>query len=105
VLASREQESLPTVLIEGATIGRPLIATDIGGVREIIEHGRTGLIVPPGDADALAAAIGRALGPEGASLGRAAAAAARRRFGGDRFARDIASLYRDMLATRMEHAA
>ncbi len=105
VLASRAMESLPTVLIEGATLGRPLIATDIGGVREIIADGRTGLIVPPGDAGALAAAIGRALGPEGAALGRAAAAAARQRFGSDRFARDIASLYRGLLATPMEHAA
>lgn len=105
VLASRKQESLPTVLIEGATLGRPLVATDIGGVREIIEDGVTGLVVPPEDAGALAVAIDRALGPEGAALGRAAGQAARHRFGAERFARDIAALYRGLLATPMDHAA
>jgi glycosyltransferase involved in cell wall biosynthesis len=105
VLASREKESLPTVLIEGAICGRALVATDIGGVREIIDDGRTGLIVPPGDADALAAAIGRALGPEGAAFGCAAEAMARQRFGAERFAEDIAALYRGLLDTRMAQAA
>lgn len=97
VLASRGYESLPTVLIEGALLGRPLVATDVGGVREIIDDGRTGLVVPPGDPDALAAGILRSLTAEGASFGEAARADALRRFTFDRFADDVAALYASLL--------
>jgi len=50
-------EALPTVLIEAAAAGRPVVATRVGGTTDIVEHGTTGLLVPPGDPDALAEAI------------------------------------------------
>jgi glycosyltransferase involved in cell wall biosynthesis len=50
-------EGLPTVIIEAMAMAKPVIATDIRGCREAIVHGATGLIVPPKDAVALAAAI------------------------------------------------
>ena len=97
VLASRDREALPTVLIEAALLGRPLVATDVGGVREIIADGRTGLVVPPGDPAPLAAAILRVLAGEGAGFGAAARAEALQRFTFDRFGNDMAALYESLL--------
>ncbi len=48
-------EALPTVLIEAGAAALPVVATDVGGSSEIVEHGKGGLIVPAGDAAALAA--------------------------------------------------
>lgn len=42
------QEAFSQVMIEALWLGRPVVMTDVGGVRDLIEHGRTGLIVPPG---------------------------------------------------------
>ena len=97
VVASRALEALPTVLIEGALLGRPLVTTEVGGVREIIDDGRTGLVVPPGDVQALAAAIGRALGREGPLFGAAAQADALQRFTFDRFGDEMAALYQSLV--------
>jgi len=57
VLPSRGGEGVPKSLLEAAAFGRPLIATDVPGCREIVIHEKTGLLVPVGDAQALAAAI------------------------------------------------
>lgn len=54
-------EGLSHVLIEALALGRPVIATAAGGNVELVEDGRNGLLVPPGDADALAAALGHLL--------------------------------------------
>jgi glycosyltransferase involved in cell wall biosynthesis len=108
VLGSRGRESLPTVLIEACTLGRPVAATEVGGVREIIHDGKTGLIVPRSDPPALAAAITRLLGPEGTELAEQARVDARRRFSPARFADDISALYRTQLSQErqaLEHAA
>jgi glycosyltransferase involved in cell wall biosynthesis len=58
VLPSR-REGLPKSLLEAAACGRPLIATDVPGCREIVIHEKTGLLVPVDDPQALAAAIVR----------------------------------------------
>ncbi len=54
-------EGLPFVLIEAAAIGKPIVATAVDGVREIIEDERTGLLVPPKDPVLLAGAVIRLL--------------------------------------------
>lgn len=54
-------EGLPLVLVEAMALGKPVVASAVGGVPELIEDGRSGLLVRPGDADALAAAIARVL--------------------------------------------
>jgi glycosyltransferase involved in cell wall biosynthesis len=54
-------EGLPFVLVEAATLGIPIVATAVDGVTEIIEDGKTGLLVPPKDGQALADAIIRLL--------------------------------------------
>ncbi|HMT60814.1 MAG TPA: GNAT family N-acetyltransferase, partial [Microthrixaceae bacterium] len=60
VLASR-LEGMSMSIIEAMLAGTPLVATDVGSIREVIEHEVTGLIVPPEDPEALAQAIRRLL--------------------------------------------
>lgn len=57
VHSSVEAEPFGRVVVEGMLAGRPVIATDAGGVREILRDGETGWLVPPGDPAALAAAV------------------------------------------------
>ena len=54
-------EGLPLVLIEAAALGKPIVATDVDGSREIITDGETGLLVPAADPQALASAVNRLL--------------------------------------------
>lgn len=51
------REGLPKVLVEAAACGRPIVASDIAGCREVVTHGENGLLVPVGDVAALAEAI------------------------------------------------
>lgn len=73
ILASRRGEGLPNVLLEGLAHGRPVVATPCAGTRDLIEDGVNGLLVPPGDVEALAGAVTRLTSDEGAA-GRLAAA-------------------------------
>jgi glycosyltransferase involved in cell wall biosynthesis len=61
VLSSR-YEALPNVVLEAMAAGLPVAATRVGGLPELVVPGRTGWLVPPGDAPALAAAMSQALG-------------------------------------------
>lgn len=54
-------DSLPISIAEGMSLGKPAVVTSTGGVPEIVHHGTTGLVVPPGDADAIASALIRLL--------------------------------------------
>ncbi|MDR7555336.1 MAG: glycosyltransferase family 4 protein [Armatimonadota bacterium] len=56
VLPSRS-EGLPRVIIEAMARARPVVASRVGGIPEVVEHGVTGLVVPPANADALAEAL------------------------------------------------
>ena len=51
------RDALPTVLLEALAAGLPTISSPVGGVEEIADHGRTGVLVEPGDAAATAQAI------------------------------------------------
>jgi glycosyltransferase involved in cell wall biosynthesis len=77
VLASTQGEGIPRALLEAAACAKALVATDVPGCRDLVIDGETGLLVPPGDAAALAAAIERLLGD--ASLRAQLGAAARAR--------------------------
>lgn len=57
VLSSLAGEGFSGVLREAMSMGVPVVATDVGGNRELVENEKTGLLVPPGDPQALAAAI------------------------------------------------
>lgn len=50
-------EGLPTALCEAMLAGRAIVASNVGGIPEIVRNGESGLIVPPGDAEALASAL------------------------------------------------
>ena len=58
---SSDREGLPVALLEAMAVGCPVVATAVGGVPGVVEDGESGLLVPPGDAPALAAAIERLL--------------------------------------------
>jgi glycosyltransferase involved in cell wall biosynthesis len=59
--ARQDTEGLGVVLLEAMNYSVPVIASDIGGIPDIVQHERTGLLVPPGEEDALAAALTRVL--------------------------------------------
>jgi glycosyltransferase involved in cell wall biosynthesis len=104
VLPSR-REGLPKALLEAAACGRPMIATDVPGCREVAIADVTGLLVPPDDPPALAQAIERlAAAPDlRAQYGAAARKLAVERFASEVIARDIVALYRRMIGA--EHSA
>ncbi len=66
---SSVNEGMPNVLLEAMAMGLPCVGTDVGGVGEVIRHGRTGLVVPGGDFEAYAAALDRLLASEEERLG------------------------------------
>lgn len=71
-------EPLGRVALEAAAHGLPVVASRTAGLQEVVEHRRTGLLVPPGDASALRAALVELLDPDRrARLGAAAAVASR----------------------------
>lgn len=83
-------EGFPFVLLEALAMSKPVVATAVNGVPEIVEDGRTGLLVPPRDPGALTRAIGRLLRAPSAAqqmacAGRAVVAA---RFTAERMVRD-----------------
>ena len=71
------QDSSGPILAQAMAVGTPVVATRVGGVPELVQDGVTGLLVPPGDPDALAAAVVRVLERRG-DMGAAAARRARR---------------------------
>ncbi|GAB4081393.1 glycosyltransferase [Modestobacter muralis] len=52
-------EEMGSVLVEAMVAGLPVVASDVGGIPEVVRHGETGLLVPPGDVPALTAALDR----------------------------------------------
>ena len=63
-LLSSAWENFPHTLVEALAVGTPVIATEVGGVPEIVEDGVNGLLVRPHDPEALAAAVRRFFGDD-----------------------------------------
>ncbi len=92
-------EGMPMSVMEAAAAGLAIVATDVGGTGEIVEDGRSGLLVPPGDAGALAEALATVLRDAElrAQLGEAARRRAREMFDAAEMARAYAEFYRRTL--------
>ncbi len=77
------------------TLGAPLVATDVGAMSDVVKDRVTGLLVPPGDVDSLAQAIGELLDDEALArrLGEKAARDARERFSWEGIGRELAASY------------
>jgi glycosyltransferase involved in cell wall biosynthesis len=91
-------EGLPIVAIEAAFMKRPLVATQIAGMSEIVIDGETGLLVERGDAEGLAEAIAYLIdNPDQAeAMGQAAAAFVEKNFTLERFGRQHDELYQQV---------
>ena len=71
------REGLPKCLVEAAAAGRPIVATDVPGCREVVRQGREGILVPFDDVEAAAQALLRLAGDQALRLRLGAAANAR----------------------------
>jgi glycosyltransferase involved in cell wall biosynthesis len=94
VLPSRS-EAFPNAVLEAMAAGLPIVASGVGGICELIDDGRTGLLVPAGDPRALADRLGRLMGDPALAdrLGEAARVEARARYSFDRMVAAFDSLY------------
>jgi lipopolysaccharide/colanic/teichoic acid biosynthesis glycosyltransferase len=99
LVVSSDNEGTPVSAIEAMVSGCPVVGTRVGGIPDLIRHGETGYLVPPGDASALAAAILRVLQNQKNTfqIAEAARAMARERFSVARLIRDIENLYNELL--------
>jgi len=105
--ARGDTEGLGVVLLEAMSYGIPVVASDIGGITDIVEHDTSGLLVPPGDPAALAQALERlARDPALASrLGSAGEQRVRRAFGWPEIMAKWDAVYRAPARTRTDTAS
>jgi len=99
VHTSVRPEPFGRVILEAMLLGKPVVATDAGGVPELIEDGTTGFLTPPGDAAALGECLGRVLGDPAlrARVGAAARRWAHAQFGLERHVAGFSQLYEDLV--------
>ncbi|HZT52669.1 MAG TPA: glycosyltransferase family 4 protein [Stellaceae bacterium] len=108
VSASTEPEGFGRVIVEAQAMGRPVIATAHGGAAETVVAGETGWLVPPGDAEALAAALGEALALDPAARAALAARAmahVRARFATAHMTGRTIAIYEELLAADAARSA
>lgn len=74
LVQASDSEGTPTVVVEAMALNVPVVATDVGGTHELAEHEKHALLVPPGNPQALAAAIERTLNEKEATANRMTAA-------------------------------
>jgi glycosyltransferase involved in cell wall biosynthesis len=102
VSASTAAEGVPQVLVQALAMKKPVVATDVGGVGEIIRDRETGLLVPPGNPKALAeAALAILSNPEVANaLGRQGRELVERSYRLEKMLDHIEAVYQDLIAPR-----
>jgi glycosyltransferase involved in cell wall biosynthesis len=94
VTAAGDRDGIPNVLLEAMAAGVAVVATDVGGIAEVVVDGRTGLLCPAGDVERIASSLASLLADHRlrAGLGRAARAAVVERFDAQAGARRIADV-------------
>ncbi|HEY8852786.1 MAG TPA: glycosyltransferase [Gemmatimonadaceae bacterium] len=99
VVVPSTEEGLGLVAVEALLCETPVVAFDSGGLRDVIQHNRTGLLVPPGDRTALARTLDDLLGREGrgSDLGRAGRLYALSAFAPESAARRYADIYQQVI--------
>ncbi|WP_396626742.1 glycosyltransferase [Luteitalea sp.] len=99
---SSVMEGLGTSLLDAMACARPIVATETGGIPEVVAHDETGLLVPPRDAEALADALATLLQDEDRARGYGAAGYERvhRQFSVDHMVRNTVAEYEQLLAAR-----
>jgi glycosyltransferase involved in cell wall biosynthesis len=104
---SSDSEGTPNAVLEAMALETPIVATSAGGTRGILTDDLHGLIVPCGDAGALAGAIARTLDDHDGALARATCARARveRELSFDERTRRLESLYEELAAARRDRGA
>ena len=102
VLPTSYGEGVPLALLEAAACGRPVVASDTPGCREIVHHGETGLLVPPHNSDALTEAIAALAAdpPRRQAMGAAGRALVERDFAAPLIAEQTLALYRGLLSEK-----
>ncbi len=100
VSASVRPESFGRVLAEAGAMGLPVVSGDHGAAREIVRHGETGWLVPPGDPAALAEGIRSALAAAGPALAAGARAHVLARFTRDLMCAKTLAVYAELLTER-----
>jgi len=100
-------EPMGRVVLEGMALGKPVIATDHGGPKEILEHGRTGFLVAPGDPDALATCLnGLLVSPElRRQIGNQAKTHVANSFSAVEYARRVQDVYLSFWPSLRHHEA
>jgi glycosyltransferase involved in cell wall biosynthesis len=94
------KEGLCTSILDAHVLGTPVVASAVGGIPEAVDHGRAGILVPPRDPDALAAAIVRLLRDRelGSALNRRGRARVDERFSVDAMVAGTRTVYEKVLA-------
>ncbi|MGI9038498.1 MAG: glycosyltransferase family 4 protein, partial [Gemmatimonadota bacterium] len=102
LVPSRDEEGFGLVALQAAQMARPVVASGIGGLTEVVVDGETGVLVEPDDPGAIAREVSRLVrDPErAAEMGRSGRVRARREFGGDRFVAQYIALYGRLLTDR-----
>lgn len=102
VLSSAADEGMPNAVLEAMACGLPVVATNVGGVPELVVHGKTGLIVPPGDPEALSDALISLLrdGELRQSMGKAGRQRALAEFSIPRMVQQTETVLREVVPTR-----
>jgi glycosyltransferase involved in cell wall biosynthesis len=103
-LSSKDIEGCSSVTVEAMSLGKPVVVTDVGGNKELVEHGKNGFLVPAQNPQALADSVIEYLRNPGKAreMGQYAKEIAHTRFAMRRYIQDYENLYESSMRTKRE---